>query len=165
MSRRDDLEACFGQPRGSSGVDAWDELEAAVGQLPTDYKEFAAAYGPGVVGSFLHVLHPRSAKLDMFETMEGMAPLYQELVPDPIPYPVFPAALGMVQWAITVESDACFLVPAPGGAWRIGVWFRQWAQWEEYEGGVADWLLRQVEGTLDVPGLPLRVRGRFVPVD
>ncbi|SEO88727.1 SMI1/KNR4 family protein [Actinacidiphila rubida] len=160
-----DLEACFGQPRGYSTVDAWEELEAAVGPLPSDYKEFVAAYGPGVVGGFLHVLHPASAGHGMFEIMERMAPLYQELVPGPIPHPVFPSEPGMVQWAITVEGDACFLVPRPGGGWRIGVWFRQWAQWEEYEDSVPDWLLRQAGGTLVIDGLPLHVRGGFVPVD
>jgi hypothetical protein len=90
-----------------------------------DYKEFVAGYGPGVVGAFLHVLHPQSAGLDMFETIERMALLYQELVPDEIPHPLFPAEGGMVQWASTVEGDACFLVRGAGGTWRIGVWFEQ----------------------------------------
>lgn len=160
-----DLEACFGVPRGYSKVDAWEELEAATGPLPMDYKEFVAGYGPGVVGAFLNVLHPQSARFDMFGTIEDMAPLYQELVPHKIPHPVFPAAGGVVQWASTVEGDACFLVPGAEGTWHVGVWFRQWAQWEEYEEGVPVWLLRQVEATLIVPGLPLRVHGGFAPVD
>ena len=117
------------------------------------------------VGAFLRVLHPWSAGFGMFETIESMAPLYQPLVPHKIPHRVFPAEDGMVLWATTLDGDACFLVPEPRGAWRIGVWFRQWAQWEEYESGVPTWLLRQAEGTLIVDGLPLREYGGFLPVD
>lgn len=83
----------------------------------------------------------------------------------PIPHPVFPAAGGVVQWASTVEGDACFLLPEAEGTWHVGVWFRQWAQWEEYKEAVPVWLLRQVAATLIVPGLPLRVHGGFAPVD
>jgi hypothetical protein len=160
-----DLEACFGVPRGYSDVDAWADLEAATGSLPADYKEFVAGYGPGIIGDFLNLLHPQSATLDMFETIALMAPLYQELVPATLPYPVFPAEDGMVQWASTAEGDACFLVPGVEGTWRIGVWFRQWAQWEEYEESVPVWLLRQAEGSLIIPGLPLRYEPRFAPVE
>ncbi|MGI5138370.1 MULTISPECIES: hypothetical protein [unclassified Streptomyces] len=159
-----DLEACFGAPRGYSEVGAWEEMEAATGPLPMDYKEFVAGFGPGIVGRFLNVLHPQSATLNMFETIERMAPLYQELVPDTIPHAVFPEDGGMVQWAVTAEGDACFLVRGTEGTWRIGVWFRQWAEWEEYEESVPVWLCRQVEGRLIIPGLPLRVHGGFVPV-
>ncbi|MFJ3758566.1 hypothetical protein [Streptomyces sp. NPDC090080] len=131
-----------------------------------DYKEFVAGFGPGIIGRFLRVLHPQSATLDMFETIERMAPLYQELVPETIPHSVFPRGDGgMVQWASTVEGDACFLVRGTASTWRIGVWFRQWAQWEEYEESVPVWLVRQAEGRLTIPGLPLHTHGGFVPVD
>ncbi|MFF7476909.1 hypothetical protein [Streptomyces sp. NPDC008092] len=165
MLSASDLEACFGAPRGYSGLDAWEELEAAAGPLPMDYKEFVAGFGPGIVGGFLNVLHPQSAALNMFATIEHMAPLHQELVPDAIPHPVFPKDGGMVQWASTVEGDACFLVGGAADTWRIGIWFRQWAEWEEYEESVPAWLFRQLEGKLIIPGLPLRVHGGFVPVD
>jgi hypothetical protein len=159
-----DPEACFGAPRGYSGVDAWEDLEVLTGPLPADYKEFVAAYGPGIVGQFLNVLHPASADLDMFETIARMAPLYQEIVPDVIPHDVFPADGGMVQWAHTAEGDACFLVPQADGTWRVGVYFRQWAQWEEYEESIPSWIARQVNGSLIIAGLPLRVHGGFVPL-
>ncbi|MEV6009892.1 hypothetical protein AB0M29_24145 [Streptomyces sp. NPDC051976] len=165
MVSEEELRAGFGPPRGYSGVDAWEELEAVAGPLPTDYKEFVAAYGPGVVGAFLRVLHPSSAGFGMIETIESMAPLHQSLVPHKIPHAVFPAEGGMVQWATTLDADACFLVPGSTGKWGIGVWFRQRAQWEEYEGGVPAWLLRQAEGTLIIDGLPLREYGGFLPVD
>jgi hypothetical protein len=166
MLSASDLEACFGAPRGYSTVDAWEEMEASTGPLPMDYKEFVAGFGPGIIGRFLRVLHPQSATLDMFETIERMAPLYQELVPETIPHSVFPRGDGgMVQWASTVEGDACFLVRGTASTWRIGVWFRQWAQWEEYEESVPVWLVRQAEGRLTIPGLPLHTHGGFVPVD
>lgn len=165
MASTSELEGWFGPGRGYSGADAWEELEVASGPLPAEYKKFVAAYGPGVVGKFLCMLHPCSSTLSMFETIGRMAPLYQELVPEAIPYDVFPREGGMVQWAHTVEADACFLVPGTEGTWRIGVWFRQWAQWEEYDDSVPDWLARQVAGSLVIPGLPLRIHGGFVPMD
>lgn len=165
MQGSGDLEACFGPPRGYSDVDAWEDLEAAAGPLPMDYKEFVAGYGPGIIGDFLNLLHPQSATLGMFDVIEMMAPLHQELVPETIPHPVFPAEGGMVQWASTAEGDACFLVPGADRSWRIGVWFRQWAQWEEYEESVPVWLMRQAESRLIIPGLPLCYAPRFAPVD
>jgi hypothetical protein len=160
-----DLAGCFGPARGFSAMDAWQAIESVAGDLPRQYKEFAAAYGPGVIGGFLQVLHPLSQGPTMLDTMAQMGPLYQQLVPNDIPYELYPCARGMVQWAQTREGDACFLVPGRDGAWRIGVWFRQWAQWEEYDQDVPSWLARQVTGDLIIPGLPLRVRGGFVPLD
>ena len=167
MVTAQELQACFGVPRGYSGVDAWAELEAMGGRpLPADYKEFVAAYGPGVVGAFLRVLHPRSAAFGMLDWMRSMAPIHHALVSHAIPHPVFPAEGGMVQWATTLDADACFLLPGPrGGTWRIGVWFRQRAQWEEYDDSVPAWLLHQAEGTLIIDDLPLAEYGGFLPVD
>jgi hypothetical protein len=161
-----EVEECFGAPRGYSGVDAWGELEAASGRpLPADYKGFVAAYGPGIVGAFLRVLHPRSAAFGMVAWIETLGPVHQRLVPHAIPHPVFPAKGGMVLWALTADLDACFLVPGTRGSWRIGVWLRQRARWQEFEDGVPAWLVRQVRGTLVVDGLPLGEYGTFVPVD
>ncbi|MEV7022692.1 hypothetical protein [Kitasatospora sp. NPDC093558] len=163
MSFSADLELCFGPARGYSGMDAWADIEAVVGELPTDYKEFVAAYGPGVIGDFLTVMHPQAQECTMLDLMAAMGPLYQSLVPHRIPYDVHPQERGMVLWANTSEGDACFLIPHADGTWNIGVWFRQWAQWEEYDGSVPGWLVRQVTGELIIPGLPLQRYGGFAP--
>lgn len=161
-----ELEPYLGEPRGYSDDDAWLEIEAGAGTLPKDYKEFASAYGPGAIGDFLNVLHPHQRECSMLDFMRSMAPLYQEVVPDSIPHAVYPeVAPGMVQWASTAEGDPCFLVPSRSGTWRIGVWFRQWAEWEEYDMDVTTWLARQLAGQLKVVGLPLSEVGGFQPTD
>jgi len=160
-----DLEDCFGPARGHSGVGAWQAIEAVAGELPADYKEFVAAYGPGVIGNFLCVLHPQSHEPTMVDMLAAMGPLYQVLVPHKIPYGLYPRERGMLLWATTHEGDGCFLIPRPDGTWGIGVWFRQWAQWEEYDQGVPGWLVSQATGDLEIPGLPLRTLGGFVPQD
>lgn len=162
-----DLVPYLGAPRGFSGSDVWREIESGTGPLPDDYKEFVAAYGPGAIGEFLYVFHPLEREQTMLDTIRDMAPLYQELSPGQIPYGVYPEALdGIIQWASTQEGDACFLVPATSTtAWRVGVWFRQWAQWDEFEMSVTTWLGRQLSGDLRVAGLPLADRGGFSPSD
>ncbi|MFD8705857.1 hypothetical protein ACFV1W_25180 [Kitasatospora sp. NPDC059648] len=97
------------------------------GELPAEYKQFVAAYGPGVVGDFLSVLHPQASEYTMIDLMNMRGPLYQALVPNRIPYDLYPRERGMVLWANTEEGDACFLIPRADGSWGIGVWFRQWA--------------------------------------
>ena len=161
-----EFEAYFGRPRGYSSEDAWSEIESGAGALPRDYKEFVAAYGPGVVGGVLNVLHPNQRECSMLDFMRAMAPIYQEIVPGSIPHGVYPAVVpGMVQWASTAEGDACFLVRDQSGAWRIGIWFRQWAQWEEFDMSVTAWLVRQLAGQLKVEGLPLAEVGGYRPAD
>ncbi|MFD7454291.1 hypothetical protein [Kitasatospora sp. NPDC059827] len=144
-------------------MEAWTAIEEVAGELPSEYKRFVAAYGPGVVGNFLSVLHPQAPEYTMLDLMNAMGPLYQALVPDRIPYDLYPRERGMVLWANTQEGDACFLIPRADGSWGIGVWFRQWAAWEEYDQDVPSWLVGQVNGDLEIPGLPLRVRGGFAP--
>ncbi|GAA2149930.1 hypothetical protein GCM10009760_43690 [Kitasatospora kazusensis] len=165
MSTAVDLEGCFGPARGYSDTAGWQAIEAVAGELPADYKEFAAAYGPGVIGKFLCLLHPQSREPTMVDMIAAMGPLYQVLVPHKIPYELYPHRRGMVLWATTYEGDSCFLIPRPDGTWGIGVWFRQWAQWEEYDQDVPGWLASQVTGHLEIPGLPLRVVGGFVAQD
>jgi hypothetical protein len=161
-----ELKGFFGKPRGYSGEDAWSEIESGAGTLSQEYKELVSAYGPGVVGGLLNVFHPDQDECSMLDFMRAMAPLYQEIVPDSIPYGVYPAvAPGMVQWASTSDGDACFLVPGRPGEWRIGVWFRQWSQWEEFDMAVTEWLAHQLAGRLRVDGLPLAEVGGFRPTD
>lgn len=165
MMAREVLD-CFGEYRNFSSVDAWWEIEDVTGPLPDSYKEFCALYGPGVVGRFVKILHPESREADQYEAVEQMAPLYQELHPEKIPRAIYPCAGdGAVLWALSAQSDAFFLVLAGRGEWRIGVWFRQWAEWEEYADEVPTWLKRQVTGELEIPGIPLRRYGGFVGLE
>ncbi|WUD70465.1 hypothetical protein OG937_01450 [Streptomyces sp. NBC_00510] len=136
------------------------------GPLPVSYKEFCASYGPGVVGHFLKVLHPNSSGASQSEYILQMAGLYHELYPEAIPHDVYPhSESGAVLWALSAESDALFLVRHGRTEWKIGVWFRQWSQWEEYSEEVPIWLARQAAGGLVIPGLPLGVHGGFIPLD
>ncbi|MFD0526709.1 hypothetical protein ACFQ1I_04675 [Kitasatospora arboriphila] len=123
MVAAEDVERCFGLPRGYSDVEAWGAIEEVAGELPTEYKQFVAAYGPGVVGDFLSVFHPKSAGYTMLDLMNTTGPLYQALVPRRIPYDLHPRERGMVLWANTQEGDACFLIPRADGSWGIGVRF------------------------------------------
>lgn len=162
----DDVRRCFGEPRQYSSMDAWRSIEESAGSLPEGYKEFCSAYGPGVIGKFLKILHPDSVGANLGDAISNMAPLHQELYPEKIPHQIHPFTEGgAVLWALSSQSDALFLVPYAHGEWRIGVWFRQWAEWEEYTDEIPDWLVRQVVGELIIPGLPLRVHGGFVPLD
>lgn len=158
-----EVRACFGDARGYSTTDVWRGIEDRVGSLPAQYKEFCSAYGPGVVGKFLKVLHPESSDANMIDAIMQMSPLYHELYPEKIPCPPYSGVdVGAVLWAISVENDAFFLVPSEDECWKIGVWFRQWAEWEEYAEDVPEWLARQVTGDLVIPGIPLRVYGGFM---
>ena len=164
LSRK--VQDCFGEPRNYSSTDAWQSIEEKTGQLPEAYKEFCALYGPGLVGRFLKVLHPDSPEASQVGYISQMAGMYHELYPEVIPHGVYPySETGSALWALSAESDALFLVPSGRGEWRIGVWFRQWSQWEEYCEEVPDWLARQASGDLAVPGLPLGVHGGFIPLD
>ncbi|NJP42370.1 hypothetical protein [Actinacidiphila epipremni] len=160
LSRR--VIDAFGDYRQYSSLDAWEGIEASTGQLPVEYKEFCSLYGPGIIGRFIKIFHPDSQVANMHDQISQMAPLYQELYPQKIPYEMYPfVADGAILWALSAQSDAFFLVPSGWGDWHIGVWYRQWAEWEEYSDDVPTWLTRQVVGELEIPGIPLKKYGGF----
>lgn len=100
------MEAYFGKPRGYSSEDTWSEIESGAGALPQEYKAFAAAYGPGLVGGLVNVFHPDQREFSMLAFTGAMAPIYQEIAPGSIPYGVYPAVVpGMIQWASTADCD------------------------------------------------------------
>jgi hypothetical protein len=160
-----DASQYLGVPRGFSGTDAWQGIEEETGPLSVEYKEFCSQYGPGIVCDFLTLFHPGSTQANMQAISASMAPFYQELHPGRIPYAVYPEDPdGIVQWASSVDADAFFLIPRSFETWGVGVWFRQWGEWEEYDVSVPEWLISQISGDLIIPGLPMQENLGFKPL-
>ncbi|MGA5821497.1 hypothetical protein ACPC54_26935 [Kitasatospora sp. NPDC094028] len=156
MSLMSVAESVIGAPREYSRPDVWGpvELRYAI-SLPEEYKEFVSAYGPGVIGSFLGLLHPGN-EMDSLEALHAaMCPLYREISPVKIPYRILPDRGGAFLWGLTTEGDACFLIPDASKGWRVGIWFRQWAQWWESEQDFSTWMADILSGGLVIEGFLL----------
>ncbi len=161
-----DVSRYLGSPRDFSGMDSWQAVEDVTGPLPVEYKRFCSEYGAGIICEFLTLFHPGSAQVNMQEISASMAPLYQELHPRKIPYGVYPEdPEGMVQWANSIDGDGFFLIPRSFETWGIGVWFRQWGEWEEYDSSVPEWIASQMSGDLIIPGIPLQEHLGFKPLE
>lgn len=84
---------------------AWSKVEKMLGtRLPSDYKEFVAAYGSGLLGRLIVVLNPfsKTEGIEFFSgaglMTNGLRALKAALGDTEVPYDVFPDPGGLLPW-------------------------------------------------------------------
>jgi hypothetical protein len=137
----------------------WDAVQRSIGfELPEDYKEIVALYGPGKFDDFLVVFLPGSPfrRSELSNALaEGLEMLRQfeasgEVLPGPIDQ--------LLAIAGTDNGDSVYWVRQPGESpdrWRIGVTgARDFDEWHLYDGCLAQFLVDVFSRELVVPAFP-----------
>ena len=143
---------------------AWEMVEEELGLvLPTDYKQFIAAYGSGEIDRFLLVLSPfaQDPGLHLGKQTDLILSIVREFrdLGEYVPYPLFPEPEGLLPWAGTRNGDSCYWYTRgeePEG-WRVVVGTR-YLEWEEFPcsmtGFLADVLTRRLQVSLFPENFP-----------
>jgi hypothetical protein len=135
-------------------VPAWSELEQRIGcGLPGDYKALVETYGPGIFGGFIHVFQPASPvpAIDLERQITDSAWALSELRKggERIPYKLDEPA-EIIAVGRTDNGDILYLVRRPLGdpeAWTIAVNESRGEEWNEFAGGITDFLASALSGS------------------
>jgi len=159
------LAQVLGPPEREPSRVPWELSTEEVGlTFPSDYRDFINLYGSVEINGELSVWSPAMrpsepgapgglAGFVWNTTREGgigdyLASAYEEGDYRECPYPVYPAPGGLLIWANNFNADHCFWLTegADPDKWPIVVWYRQLAEWDRFNGGVAEFLLSVVTG-------------------
>lgn len=171
MAALADLESLIGPPTMTPPAVDWNALERLTGLVfPEDYKALAGRYGMLEINAFLDVHHvgmPADTPTMLRqcqETLDGLRELQENLgfiyVEDDsgreveaAPYPIYPEPGGLFPWGATQNGDSLlWLTHADPGRWTIVV--TGGGTWWEFDGGILDFLVGLLSGTLRCPILP-----------
>jgi hypothetical protein len=89
-----------------------DEAERQLGiRLPADYREFAALFGSGSIGGFLHIRNPSSRNeyirlVDAHEAQVGVLHELRDSGAEELPYPIHPEPGGLISGRTPVMETA-----------------------------------------------------------
>ncbi|MFB8273522.1 histone-like nucleoid-structuring protein Lsr2 [Streptomyces sp. NPDC055955] len=158
MTTLNDLARLSPPPAAPPTVD-WQDTEDALGfTLPTDYKQLAAAYGPGSFCNFLSVRHPLGAT-DWISLPGPMTTAVQEQLQrdrdQGRPVPHAPAEL----FPIAVSDNGEYVFwhrPATCAPqeWTITVNEARGPRWFPFDGTLTEFLLSVLSGQTSVPLFP-----------
>ncbi len=96
----------------------WSAVEATLGSaLPSEFKAFIGVYGSGTFNGTLEISNPLDVtSADPSAWWYGMAGRYEDFAP--IPYPVFPAAGGLLPFGMLGDLDTLnWLTIGPPDSW------------------------------------------------
>jgi hypothetical protein len=143
-------------PRRQSVSPIWAEVEGSMGfELPGDYKELAALYGPGKFDDFLVIFHPRHpvSRLNLSPAVTEAAEVLREFEAsgEVLPAP----ADQLLAIALTDNGDTVYWVREPSGSpdrWRIAVnGARDFDEWHLFDGCLAQFLVSVLSRAWVVP--------------
>ncbi|MGO1056256.1 SMI1/KNR4 family protein [Crossiella sp. CA198] len=114
MAGADVLRDYFGDVPGAPETIDWVEVETELGRgLPDDYKDFCLNYPAIEINGFITILHPRS-DVDGGNLIESSTAILEgiratvQLVPESVPFPVFPDDGGILPWGYDVDGAYLF---------------------------------------------------------
>ena len=129
----------------------WPSVESRLGTaLPTDYKETAERFGSGEFDGYLGLSTP-DAPGTHHDLVKEAERLGAQTSADPRindlyrPYPVFPAAGGLLRWADSVQADQFFWLTeaANPDEWPILAQAHEDAgEWERFDGSASEFIHR-----------------------
>jgi hypothetical protein len=108
MKVLDQLRLALPPPRQPFDVVGdWHAIEVAIKlRLPSDYKEFLAAYGTGMVNNCLEIVNPLRVRTDLRDWWTNWAACYHSIAEfREVPYPVFPQAGGLLPFGTLGDVD------------------------------------------------------------
>ena len=140
-------------PGAGDTVD-WVTIEASWGaRFPSDYKEFMAEYGEGVIGDYLALMAPEthagpgieSAYMGMLQESENATDVWRAAKPRAVEIP------RLIAWGVDSSADIlCWLATDTNpDKWPVVVWGRGEARWTEYACGMMEFLCRLFRAEFD----------------
>ncbi|GAB2881320.1 SMI1/KNR4 family protein [Streptomyces mayteni] len=143
---------------GRSLQEDWGEYEETVGcVLPSDYKQFMSAYGPGCIGDTLLLFHPKvnrgDSDINLFDELEGVVDTYADLRRQANfvqPFPVYPEEGGCLPVGRTSGGNQLFLRPpiSENNDWSVVL---DLGEWVHYPWSFTYFIHQALSGNLDVP--------------
>jgi hypothetical protein len=174
---RDDVAAVVGPPPRSSFPVDWGAVEQRLGvRLPQDYKDFAQAYGPVLVGEWLWVFVPHQSEGGGYFADLARCHNLQRVIrnrdPDAHPYAFHPEPGGLLAWGMTRRTDVFFWDPSAStdpNQWPTCAYCKTGgndAVWRTFAVPALQVIVALVRGDLDLhPDMPrLALPGGYAPV-
>lgn len=138
----------------------WGQVEEVSGvSFPTDFKDFVACLGAGLIDDYVSVSapDPDNTSIDLIgksenfvETLRGV----RETLPEELSaYPLRSRVGGIIMWGANEDGDLCFWIAEPGDPdqWRVGVYNRNFNDWREYPCGFAEFLVGVLTREIESP--------------
>ncbi|MFD9034154.1 histone-like nucleoid-structuring protein Lsr2 [Streptomyces sp. NPDC059567] len=140
----------------------WSRVEATLGmELPEDYKQVIATYGPGQFCNFITLYQPHAAS-EWADLTGPMPTRLREQIEEvrqaarhPWPLPHDPQNLFAM--GVTGNGDYLFWITQPSSApddWTVTVNEALRAPWFTYNGTLTEFLVAVLSGTTEVPLFP-----------
>jgi hypothetical protein len=151
------------EPVDQPGEDDWAAAEQALGtSLPTDYKAFVTRYGSGSIDDFLVILNPTASReaarlVPASEASLGSIREIRTMLPDEVPFPIYPEPGGLFPWGATDNGDVGYWVTSPAGtsdAWPIAIGEVRGPGWFRHPGPLTTVLAGLLDRSIRVPFLP-----------
>ncbi|SEL32826.1 hypothetical protein [Streptacidiphilus jiangxiensis] len=125
-------------PNGGDALD-WDRVDAQFGwRLPSDYRDFVAAFGMGTINETLSIVTPPPSDYPYAHHL-----LYER---------TYPPADGLLLWGATDCADDFYwrCEDADPDRWTVAVRTRS-NGWHDYPHGMTDFLLQLLSGRIKTP--------------
>lgn len=135
----------------------WEPIEAELGTaLPQDYKDFVRIYGSGYFMQFLGVAVPRSNNPNTrFESGVGLVSGMFAMLDEEPPYPMWPAAGGLIAFGGTDNGDFLFwLAQGAPDDWRVVVGDDEMWEFEALDCNLTDFLAGLATGAVAPKAFP-----------
>ncbi|KOV34081.1 hypothetical protein ADK60_11850 [Streptomyces sp. XY431] len=155
MTTIDDLLALVPPP--TNPIDAsgdWAQVENALSlELPSDFKSLIGSYGLGQFVDFITPLTPFGSRNRLLQSAQQLLETerpFREANPDECPYPYFPEAGGLLEWAGTDNGDRlCWVTGGHPDTWTVVVWNPRGCYYDAHETGAAGFLHGWLSGRLN----------------
>ncbi|MFF7591359.1 SMI1/KNR4 family protein [Kitasatospora purpeofusca] len=155
MTTIDDLLALVPPP--TNPIDAsgdWTQVENALGlELPSDFKSLIGSYGLGQFVDFITPLTPFGSRNRLLQSAQQLLETerpFREANPDECPYPYFPEAGGLLEWAGTDNGDRlCWVTGGHPDTWTVVAWNPRGCYYDAHETGAAGFLHGWLSGRLN----------------
>ncbi|GAA2614246.1 hypothetical protein [Paractinoplanes durhamensis] len=122
----------------------WRAVQKAVGvTYPAEFREVADALPPGSFQTFLSLLHPTSHKPRVYaEELLGYAGMLSSSADSSFPYPIYPAAGGLLPWAVVgFDYIICWLTEGDDpDAWPVVICSAHLSEWQVHRMSTAEFL-------------------------
>ena len=147
----DELVIALGGPAGPAHQVDWGDIATLLGtDVPVDFKYLAEANGAGEIegGIIVTAPSPTAMALDFARYNQGITGDYRkysrELAEDGFPYRFYPDSGGLIGWGYCGEGSFFWKSSGEPNSWTVVVMEVRGAGWFEFDGGMAEFLLKLI---------------------
>jgi len=149
-------------PAGHPWAVDWSAVEARLSsKLPSDYKDYVASFGPGLLeGGYIRVAIPGipddwgSINYELFDHIAlGRARLGWSR--ERVPHPIWPERGGLLSWGATIDADMFYwdTSTVDSDRWTVVASDRSKDEWFSFAGSMSEFLVALLTRRTDVPFL------------